>query len=181
MRRRLRLHPGSRSVADAVHVEARRNGSHLDLDYRIEGDVDRIHFPPSEPSRRTDRLWEHTCLEAFLKAPGRPSYFELNFAPSRLWAAYGFTSRRQGMNPIEIVPPMIVREHGPSLFRLRVSVELEKIAELAEADSWEVGISAVLEELEGTRSFWAIAHPEGPPDFHHEHCFQGRLAAAPSP
>jgi len=32
-------------------------------------------------------------------------------------------------------------------------------------------ISAVIEEADGTKSYWALAHPPGKPDFHHADCF----------
>lgn len=38
-----------------------------------------------------------------------------------------------------------------------------------------VGISAVIEKTDGTKSYWALAHPEGKPDFHHPACFAGTL------
>jgi len=31
---------------------------------------------------------------------------------------------------------------------------------------WRLGISAVIEEADGTKSYWALAHPDGKPDFH---------------
>ena len=36
---------------------------------------------------------------------------------------------------------------------------------------WQMGLSAVLEETDGTKSYWALAHPPGAPDFHHPDCF----------
>jgi hypothetical protein len=43
--------------------------------------------------------------------------------------------------------------------------------------NWELGLSAVLEEKDGTKSYWALAHPPGDkPDFHHPDCFAARLA-----
>jgi hypothetical protein len=33
------------------------------------------------------------------------------------------------------------------------------------------GLAAVIEETSGRRSFWALAHPPGKPDFHHADCF----------
>ena len=44
----------------------------------------------------------------------------------------------------------------------------------------EVGLSAVIEEEGGTKSYWALAHHERGPDFHHDACFVARLAA-PAP
>lgn len=36
---------------------------------------------------------------------------------------------------------------------------------------WVAAISAVIEEADGTKSYWALAHPPGEPDFHHPDCF----------
>jgi hypothetical protein len=35
----------------------------------------------------------------------------------------------------------------------------------------------VIEESDGTKSYWALAHPAGPPDFHDPTCFALDLAA----
>lgn len=47
--------------------------------------------------------------------------------------------------------------------------------DFAFATDCDVGISAVIEELDGTKSYWALAHPPGKPDFHHPACFAGQL------
>jgi hypothetical protein len=41
--------------------------------------------------------------------------------------------------------------------------------------NWELGLSVVLEERDGTKSYWALAHPSEKPDFHHPDCFVARL------
>ena len=42
---------------------------------------------------------------------------------------------------------------------------------------WQLGLSAILEEIDGTKSYWALAHPPGDkPDFHDPVCFAARLA-----
>ena len=40
---------------------------------------------------------------------------------------------------------------------------------------WHLGLSAVLEEKNGTKSFWALAHGDGLPDFHNPDCFVAKL------
>jgi len=41
---------------------------------------------------------------------------------------------------------------------------------------WDLGLSAILEEQDGTKSYWAIAHPPGDkPDFHDPACFAAHL------
>ena len=44
-----------------------------------------------------------------------------------------------------------------------------------------LAVSAVIEETDGTKSFWALRHPPGPPDFHHPDCFALTLPAPKSP
>ena len=42
---------------------------------------------------------------------------------------------------------------------------------------WQLGLSAILEEKDGTKSYWALSHPGGDkPDFHDPVCFAARLA-----
>jgi hypothetical protein len=40
-----------------------------------------------------------------------------------------------------------------------------------------IGLSAVIEEKNGMKSYWALAHPAGKPDFHHPACFAAELPA----
>jgi hypothetical protein len=42
--------------------------------------------------------------------------------------------------------------------------------------TWNLGLSAVLEEQDGTKSYWALAHPDGPADFHDPACFAAPLS-----
>ncbi|MDF7777123.1 DOMON-like domain-containing protein [Sphingomonas sp. AOB5] len=54
-------------------------------------------------------------------------------------------------------------------------------AGLAAPRDWEMGISAVIEEADGTKSYWALKHPAGKPDFHHPDCFALELPAPEAP
>lgn len=42
---------------------------------------------------------------------------------------------------------------------------------------WDIALSAVIEEKDGTKSYWALHHPPGAPDFHHPDCFALTLEA----
>ncbi len=44
---------------------------------------------------------------------------------------------------------------------------------------WKLALSAVIEETDGTKSYWALRHPPGAPDFHHPDCFALTLEAPP--
>jgi len=46
---------------------------------------------------------------------------------------------------------------------------------------WRMGVSAVIEEVDGTKSYWALAHAPGPPDFHNPDCFIATLPAPDRP
>ena len=53
--------------------------------------------------------------------------------------------------------------------------DLSDERELDHGLEWEIGLSAVIEEIGGTKSYWALAHGRGPPDFHDPTCFAYHL------
>ena len=123
----------------------------------------------AEPAR-ADELWRTTCFEAFLRPLGEQSYAEWNFAPSGEWAAYDFSGYRENMLPAEVgSPPYIRVEDNLTWWAVGATIAVP-------ADTnWELGLSAVLEEKDGTKSYWALAHPGEKPDFHDPGCFVARL------
>ncbi|HRD65421.1 MAG TPA: DOMON-like domain-containing protein [Candidatus Competibacter sp.] len=162
-------HPSTPSAAvRRVAVRVRRTRANaLALVYVIEGKIERVRLPPPCPSRRADELWRHTCCEAFLAGRGQTGYYEYNFAPSTEWAVYRFTAYREGMAAVDKAEPL----------RIAPRVRLDRIAlsaivdpgvspHLAGAD-WRLAASAIIEETDGHRSYWALRHPPGRPDFHH--------------
>jgi hypothetical protein len=124
---------------------------------------------PGEPER-TDELWRTTCFEAFVRPIGQEAYSEWNFAPSGRWAAYSFSAYRQDMVDADVDnPPYIRMEDNLTWWTFGATIVLE-------ADiNWELGLSAVIEEKDGTKSYWALAHPSPEPDFHNPGCFAARL------
>jgi hypothetical protein len=122
----------------------------------------------AEPER-ADELWKTTCFEAFLRPLGKQNYREWNLAPSGQWAAYDFTATRTGMSEGEAADPYIRVEDNLTWWALGASIAVP-------ADTnWELGLSAVLEEKDGAKSYWALAHPGDKPDFHDPGCFVARL------
>jgi hypothetical protein len=63
-----------------------------------------------------------------------------------------------------------VRSESDS-FTLQTSLELDHLSASTPVTSWRLGTSAVVEETSGRKSYWALAHPPGQPDFHHATCF----------
>lgn len=138
------------------------------LSFTIDGGT--LSTPLRVAAARTDGLWQTTCFEMFVKPVGGDEYFEFNFSPSTAWAAYRFTEYRGNATDLEIAAPVIEPvEHG-----VRVEVDLSALP----PPPWRVGLTAVIEEIDGTKSYWALAHPDGPPDFHANACFALEVPAA---
>jgi hypothetical protein len=130
-------------------------------------------------STRADELWRHTCFEAFACASPNTGYFEFNFAPSMQWAAYRFSGYRTGMSVAsEVGTPRFEVRSSDACYELQVALELNRLPGLSNDATWKLGLSAVIEETSGRKSYWALAHPPGDPDFHHSVCFARELPAA---
>ncbi len=167
-------HPDFVSTAvTEIAVSADLLGSALSLQYRLSGAMDRVAWPrPIEPSR-ADNLWQRTCFEAFVGHP-QEGYFEYNFSPSGQWATYFFDWYRDGMRPATWLSEPTIHVVQPDMFCLTAKIDL--------TDHWTsgdrcLGLSAVIEETDGTKSYWALAHAPGPPDFHNRDCFTATLPA----
>ena len=177
MRQTLKIHPDSRCKAvSRIEVEvARFSPEKLALRYVASGATAGLRIPARVPTARADELWKHTCFEVFIRPEPGPDYYEFNFSPSTQWAAYRFDGYRTGMAPANVLAPDI--EVRPANNRLEVNVQLD-VSSLPLGVPWTLGLSAVIEELGGTKSYWALAHTPGKPDFHHADCFAMRLPAA---
>jgi len=149
-----------------------RNGETLWLRFHVECRLQYLALPAPAASIRADGLWHHTCCEAFI---GDGAYSEFNFSPSLQWAAYDFSGYREGMceRPMAEHP-----EIGLDVSEEHLALE----ADFAVGDlQGALGLSAVIEEMDGTKSYWALAHSQGAPDFHHPTCFAATLPAPEAP
>jgi len=176
MRQTLRLHPDS-SCSAVTHIEveiARPRSRSLTFTYLVTGRIADVAIPAPDVATRMDELWRHTCFEAFVGAG--VAYYEFNFAPSRHWAAYQFSSYRTGMRVAnEIDAPQIAVEWSPQRCTLHASLDIDQLL-LPRDTTLRLGLSAVIEENSGQRSYWALAHPPGKADFHHSDCFTVELS-----
>ena len=170
MRVEMKPHPDTPSAAvQAIVVDAERDGDALALTYRAIGRMEDMAVPAPAFCERMDELWKHTCFEAFVRGEDA-RYCEFNFSPSGQWAAYDFTGHRDGRIDADVVAPYVRFEDNMTWFALGATIAVDA------ATDWQVGLSAVLEEKGGTKSYWALAHPEGDkPDFHDAACFAAHL------
>jgi hypothetical protein len=160
----------------SVEVEMVATADGLRLKYRVEG-AGGVMVPERVSPARTDGLWKATCFELFVLPDGAAGYVEFNFSPSTQWAAYRFYGYREGMRDLALtVPPSIRGAAEGDGFALEVDLTLHGLA----LDVTRIGLSAVIAEA-GAKSFWALGHAAGAPDFHDRDCFTARLAAPEAP
>jgi hypothetical protein len=175
-------HPSSPPNAiAAVEVEfGMSDGDEVLLRYLVRGSG--LLLPEAQAPARADELWMTTCFEMFVMPDdGGDAYFEFNFSPSTRWAAYAFNGYRAAMRDVALaVEPHVEREppaepeDGEPHYVLEAEVDFSAIP----AGALRVGLTAVIEEVDGTKSFWALAHPSPEPDFHHADSFVLELPAA---
>ncbi|MBA3676238.1 MAG: DOMON-like domain-containing protein [Sphingosinicella sp.] len=178
-----------RGALTGIDVEMARSGcGKIALRFIAFGNIDAVETPvsPSPGAGRKDGLWRHTCFEAFVRVGECSAYHEFNLAPSGDWACYRFDDYRQGMTAEQQVgDPRVETRRGlgtldlPETPFLELSATLELAGAMLPVDApWHLGLSAVIEEKGGNKSYWAAKHPPGKPDFHHPDCFALELAAA---
>lgn len=166
----------SRAVQGVIARVSQMPDGMLAVTYIIEGDLERVRVPAPCPPRAADKLWQHTCCELFIARGGQPGYYEFNFAPSGEWAAYKFDHYRErtppadGVNAADLDPEIMVRALAEKL-ELNVLIHLERLSPAPAVATLSLALSAVIEDRDGSFSYWALKHPPGKPDFHHPDAF----------
>ena len=174
----LKPHPDTFSGAlTRIEVSAHRGTrSRVTLSPSLMGQVDDVVLPERAEPGRSDGLWTQTCLEMFV-ATSDGGYYEFNFSPSGQWAAYRFKGYREGMSDAF---PAAITGFGyraePGCIGGHVQIDLAGLEGIDFDAPFRVGLSAVIEETGGRRSYWALAHPAGKPDFHDPVAFTGEIA-----
>lgn len=159
-----------------------RDGLTIISNYTLTGDLARVLFPKANtetPSRMTG-LWETTCFELFLKNKTHSSYIEFNFAPNGNWNAFQFKEYRTGMSEYNGLDKVLITlTRGQKEINLRAIVHLKERRYFMEEDfvdgNIKLGPTAVIEDTQNNKSYWATKHFTKKPDFHFEDNF-GLLA-----
>lgn len=147
---------------EGISVEVERDGVALRLRYFVADNPDFIAWPAEAPVGRADELWRHTCFEAFVMTDD--GYVEFNLSPSGQWASYRFDGYREGMRSADAVCVVEGLDADSRYAALRGRIELPEGAR-------RLALSAVIETIDGSKSYWALAHPSDKPDFHHPDSF----------
>lgn len=167
-RRSLLAHPTTPAAAGVrVTAWAQLEARGLVLGFSIEAPDGVLVLPARaiRPARR-DRLWEHTCCEAFVGTPDGEPYAELNLSPSGDWALWSFDGYRAGMRAAASdVPRTRILQQSREL-RIDAIVPADALAAVLGAPPYAIGLSAVIETKDGAHAYFALAHSEPRPDFH---------------
>lgn len=166
--------PMVRSLAATLDYRSNR----LRLLYRLTGNLAQLRIPTPQRQAPVDCLWAHTCFEAFVAPAAGNAYREWNFSPSGQSAQYAFSGYRERMiaNDADggISVPVIGVHVSGELLELDARIDLPPL----DCAQLVIGISAVIEPVDGSLSYWALRHPSRQPDFHHRDGFALTLELA---
>lgn len=167
----LSLHPSCPpGPIESIEASVVRSPHGFSVEFEARGEISQIVVPGPLPGRRTDGLWKSTCFELFWQGEGQPYYREYNFSPSGEWAAYDFSDARAGMRDAQGDDIAISCSHDEA--QLVMSAAIGSSLALPA----RIGLSAVVEDVTGTITYWALHHAKQRPDFHDPSCFIARLS-----
>lgn len=135
----------------------------LELVWRLTGELAALRIPDAATRLPPERLWAHTCFEAFVGTPGEAAYREFNFSPNGQWMRFDFSGYRERVESPVLPAPQISVHRAGDMLELAVRLDALHLptGELC------VGLPAVVEAVDGRHSYWSLRHPAGKPDFHH--------------
>jgi len=166
-------HPDTASTAVlAVYaeVELQPQGA-LHLSYELTGDLAQIRIPAPQLPAAVDGLWDYTCFEVFIAVAGEAGYHEFNFSPSGQWAAFAFSDYRVRSEWTVSKAPAISFTQSNGHLLLETVIAATDLPRSIAGIPLQLGLTAVIEVNDGSRSYWALHHPEAHPDFHHRDGF----------
>ncbi|MCK9260180.1 MAG: DOMON-like domain-containing protein [Azoarcus sp.] len=135
--------------------------------FELDADPARVRIPVPTESGPADDLWQHTCFEVFVAAPGDDAYREFNLSPSRQWANYAFTAYRERDDAFS--PPAAPRiQYTARADGLTLEAELPaaSLPTITSGTDLRIALAAVIELDTGELEYWALKHPAAKPDFH---------------
>lgn len=142
------------------------------IEYIIQGELECINRPSIFPvAERSHELWRHTCFELFFGLQGEAAYWEMNLSPSGCWNVYHFDDYRTGMREEAVInPPRLRIISDTDMLSLTCWLDINGI--IGNLSRLEIGISSIIEAIDGSISHWAIDHHGVQPDFHDRRSFQ---------
>ena len=107
------------------------------------------------------------ALSALWQIPRPTGYTEVNAAPSGDWNCFDFQAYRLGMQASSSASLQSMSAQLDDKYQTRIQVELD-LPDWSEAvPALQLGLSAIIEDKQGQRHYYALQHIDGNPDFHH--------------
>ncbi len=150
-----------------LNVELQIEDNCLTLTYDLYDPENLILIPyPESPTTRVIGLWESTCFELFIREKREDHYFEFNFSFKEKWNCFYFPKPNAHLTewPTDLLPS--ISRLTPHQLEVNIPLSIFKKG-FWQPGRMQLGISAVLEDLQGDLSYWALAHPDNKPNFHH--------------
>ena len=167
--REFRLVPFPAAEIPAVEITGKiaRQGNLLSIHYSVQGDIENIRLPVrAESSARKHDLWKATCFEFFLAAKDQPEYWEFNLSPSGDWNVYAMDAYRQVNMREESAFLELPFEFRKTSNELALAIAVDLSQPLGLLPMLAIGITAITQTVDGSETYWALAHPGKQPDFH---------------
>ncbi|MDJ0799322.1 MAG: DOMON-like domain-containing protein [Calothrix sp. MO_167.B12] len=154
-----------------IHGNITRNHNTLGINYVFQGDLEKIDIPtPADIPTRQHELWQATCFEFFLGIKHSPHYWEFNLSPTEDWNIYRFDDYRQGMQEETAITSLPFTLHRqPETLQLSLQLDLHKF--IAPEMNLDIGITAVVKDVNGVITYWALKHSGEEADFHLRNSF----------
>ena len=168
--------PGRKVPSIEITGTIARQGNLLSFHYSVQGEIDEVLlFKPAHSPARRHELWKSTCFEFFFAIRDRSPYWEFNMSPSGDWNVYAMDAYRQ-VNMREESAftqlPFEFRKTDPQLL-LDLSIDLNPI--LHQNQPLQIGITSIIQTLDESETYWALAHPGRRADFHLRESFVKQL------
>lgn len=145
-----------------ISGELERKSTLFTLNLKFYDPQDSIKFSYSKnPSRkRAFGLWEKTCFEIFLKKQNSTEYIEFNFSADMEWSCFHFDDYKEGMKDYQGVKieDLIF---DPKNCTFKATWKFDSLDE-----SFDCGITTIIQTKDLKKSFWALKHANLTPDFH---------------
>lgn len=158
-----------------ITAELNQNAQSIFVSFSIKDQLKSIDLGNSTPNKvRLIKLWEKTCFELFIKNENS-SYIEFNFSPNFEWNCFYFTKKGDPLKEwdkmqrpstdilLSIDHFFIVAEIKKEYFPDGFFDQLNKL---------EAAITCVIKDRKDNLSYWALAHCDTRPNFHHFDSFK---------
>jgi len=165
-------HPNNvMTSVDSFLVRFELIDDYLHLQYELTAELSALNIPAKQTPCAVDGLWQQTCFEAFIAVNGEERYYEFNFSPSSAWAAYAFSGYRNRSDWAIKKTPLIRCTQSNEFLVMDVLIAVVDLPLKRADQSFQLGLTAVIETNEGELSYWALQHSDGAADFHQRNNF----------